>query len=155
MTPATPEGMLEAVRASVPNLKTQAQLNAYMAAFDALRFTLDAIYAQDELREKAAREALDKAFDVARKATDIGKKLEDVPPEERGPASAMFTKPPAEFQEYDVQKRLLVELEGLTALTDLSEWYERTKEDRDRVVSQSLRNVLIDAIRNKRLSLGA
>ena len=68
----TPEQMMEAVRASIPNLKTQAQMTAYMAAFDALRYTLDAIYAQDAPREKMARDALEKPFDVTHQSTVIG-----------------------------------------------------------------------------------
>jgi len=147
------QDMVEALRASIPNLKTQAQFTAFMSAFDALRFTLDAIYAGDEAREKQGLETLDKAFDVARKATDIGKKLEEVPPEHRGPASQQFTSPPAELQEYDLQKRLLFELEQITTLDDLSTWYERTKADRDKVVSQSLRNILLDEVRSKRAKL--
>jgi len=150
----TPEQMMEAVRASIPNLKTQAQMTAYMAAFDALRYTLDAIYAQDAPREKMARDALEKAFDVAHQSTVIGKRYEEVPEESRGPASSAFTTPPKEYEEYDLQKRLLLELDRLPDQGELVAWYEKTKADRERIVSQSLRNVLIDAIRAKRLAFG-
>ena len=77
-----------------------------------------------------------------------------MPEESRGPASSAFTTPPKEYEEYDLQKRLLLELDRLPDQGELVAWYEKTKADRERIVSQSLRNVLIDAIRAKRLAFG-
>lgn len=154
MTPVAPDDkMLEAIRASIPSLKTQAQFTAFTLGFDALRLTFDAIFSQNESREKQALATLEQAFDVARKSTDLAKKFEEVPSESRGPASNPFTSPPSEFHEYDTQKRLMLELESINTLSTLTEWYETNKADRDRIVTQSLRNILIDAIRQKRLSI--
>lgn len=149
----THDMMASVLRSSVPNLKTQAQSTAFMAAFDAFRLTLDAIFAGDELREKQGLDALERALDVARKSTDIGRKLEEVPPEHRGPASAQFINPPTELQEYDTQKKLLVELAGIETVDGLTAWYERTKSERDSIVSQNLRNILLDEVRAKRIAL--
>lgn len=145
--------MLEALRASLPSLKTQAQFTAFTLGFDALRLTFDAIFSQNENREKQALATLEQAFDVARKSTDLSVKFEEVPAESRGPASNPFTSPPKEFHEYDIQKRLLLELETLNNLEDITVWYETTKGDRNRIVTQSLRNILIDEIRRRKLSV--
>jgi hypothetical protein len=55
-----------------------------------------------------------------------------------------------QFGEYDIQKKLMMDLELLTSTEALNEWYLRTKDEREKVTSQSLRNVLFDAIRCKR-----
>lgn len=145
--------MAEALRAQMPSLKTQAQFTAFMISFDTFRHLMDAIFSGDKQREEKAREAFDKSLEAAKSVTDLGNKFQEVPPEHRSKASEAFTAPPAEFHEYDVQKKLLLELEGLNTLEALNDWYQKTRGERDRVVSQPLRNALIDSIRSKRLAL--
>lgn len=157
MTPEMEKVYREALRVQIPALQTQAQYNAFVAAFDAFRFKLNAIFANDAAKEVEASKALDAAFDVARKMTEITEKLRDVPEAATGPNAAMFTQAPAEFQEHDIQKALLSELEKCDSLDELNDWYNATptKQRRDRVVSQQLRNVLIDSIRAKQTALKA
>jgi len=114
---------------------------------------MDATFSLDPQRVITTREAFEKSLEAARSVTELSSRFQEVPPEFRTKASEAFTAPPAEFQEYDVQKRLLMELDTLTTLEELSDWYQRTKNDRDRVVSQTLRNILLDRIREKKTSL--
>jgi len=144
--------MIKALQAQMPGLKTQAQFNVFMLAFDALRVQLDAIFIGDSNREEQGREALNKALDAARQVTDLGNKFQEVP-EAAKTASNPFVRPPDNAMEYDTQKKLLSELHGIATTPGLQEWYERTKTERDSISSQTLRNILIDAIREKRQSL--
>lgn len=143
--------MAEAMKAQMPSLKTQAQFTAFMVGFDAFRLLLDSIFSGDAQREVETRDVFEKAIKAARAATEIGRKLEEIPEASRGATFSSFTRPPDEFHEYDIQKRLLIELEGIASLPQLNEWYQATKDARDRVSSQILRNVLMDSIREKRL----
>lgn len=145
--------MAEAMKAQMPSLKTQAQFTAFMVSFDAFRLLIDSIFSGNAQRETEAKDVFEKSLKAARDVTEISRKFEEVPEASRGIASNPFTKPPNEFHEYDIQKRLLIELGSIPDLPKLNEWYQATKEDRDRVVSQTLRNALIDAIREKRFAL--
>lgn len=146
--------MAEALRHQMPNLKTQAQMTAFMVSFDSLRLLVDAICAGDKAREVQARDAFEKSIQAAREVTDLGNKFQEVPVEHRTSVSNPFTQPPVQFEEYDVQKRLLLELEAITTVAEMNEWTIRVKADTERVVTQSLRNSLFDAIRSKRIALG-
>ena len=155
MTPEMEQQVLEAMRSQVPALQTQAQYNAFIAAFDAFRFKMNSIFSGDAAREAEATKTMETAFDVAHKVTDIVAKLRDVPEAAQGPAAAMFTQAPVQLQEHDVQRTLLAELDKCETLDELNAWYNATptKERRDRVVSQQLRNVLLDTIRAKKNAL--
>lgn len=144
--------VMQALRQTMPGIKTQAQFNAFMAAFDALRVTVNSLCEGDAVKAAEGRKALDMALDLAAKVTQVTEQLRDVPEAATSKAAEEFKKPPAEFGEYDVQRKLLTELEAITSDADLTEWYARTKEQRDSVKSQTLRNALIDAIRNKKLA---
>lgn len=141
--------MAQALRQSMPSMKTQAQFTAFMATFDSLRLLCDSICSEDTAREAQSRETFERALGAVRTATELGRKFEDIPVESRGTASNPFTNPPTEFSEYDIQKKLLSELSRITGKGELNEWYVATKANRDRVVSQTLRNVLMDSIREK------
>lgn len=143
--------MVEAMKQSMPALKTQAQFNAFMAAFDALRFTMNSIFEGDHAKAFQGRETLSKTFELAQKVTEVAEKLRDVP-EAAGPSAATFVEPPVQFHEYDVQKQLLLELETIGTLDTLAAWYQESRSEIDKVVSQELRNVLLDAVRAKKLS---
>jgi hypothetical protein len=144
----------QALRQSMPNLKTQAQLTAFMIGFDAFRQYFDALCSGSPELEELTRGTLDRAIEMAKDATQLARKIEEIPPEMRGPASSSLVQPPVEFEEVDIQKKLLIELERITTLTELQGWYLSTREARDRVVSQPLRNVLLDRIRGKKEALG-
>jgi hypothetical protein len=148
-----PNAMAEVLRQSIPSMKSQAQFNAFAIAFDAFRLIFEAICSGNTQGEAEARTTLDQALDTARTATDITNKYEEVPEENRGKASAEFTQPPHVFGEVDLQKKLLGELSTIIGISELNTWYASTKDERDRVVSQSLRNILMDSIRQKKLAL--
>jgi len=155
LTPEMEKVVLEAMRTQVPALRTQAQYNAFMAAFDAFRFKMNSIFAGDSAKEAEATKALDSGFDVARKMTEIIAKIQEVPEIAQGPNASMFTQPPAQLQEHDIQRALLSELGQCETLEELTDWYSATptKERRDKIVSQQLRNVFFDAVRTKQEEL--
>jgi hypothetical protein len=150
-----PDAMAEVLRQSIPSMKSQAQFTAFAIAFDSFRLLLDSIFSGNVSGEVEAKATLEKALEAARTATDITNKYEEVPEENRGKASTEFTAAPYAFGEYDIQKRLLGELTTIITTADLNTWYQTTKVDRDKVVTQSLRNILMDSIRQKKVELAA
>lgn len=151
--PDTQRLLIESMRQTMPGLKTQAQFNAFIGAFDAFRVVMNAIFESDKAKEMEGRKALDLGFKAAEQTTELSNKLRDVPEAATSKAAEEFKKAPDEFGEYDVQRQLLVELATLGSVDDLQAWYGRTKEQRDKVKSQTLRNALMDAIRDRKLSL--
>jgi len=134
----------------MPELKTQVQFSAFMAGFDSFRLLSNSIFASDPVGEEQARGAFEKALEAMRVATKLSNQFQEIPAEERSPSASQFVEAPLQFGEYDTQKKLMLELELLTSTDALNEWYLRTKDEREKVTSQSLRNVLFDAIRCKR-----
>ena len=145
--------MAQAMQQSMPDLKSQMQFTAFMAGFDSFRLLCNSIFASDSALEGQAMDALEKSLDAMRVATKLSKQFQEIPPEERSPSANQFVESPIQFGEYDVQKKLMMELSRLPTTEALNEWYTFTKEEREKVVSQALRNVLFDAIREKRNSL--
>lgn len=137
----------------MPGMKTQAQFNTFRAAFDAFEATVNCIFSGEHEKEAEARKLLDQAFLACKQATDISRKLADVPEAATSKAAEEFKRPPAEFAEYDVQQALMGELGAIQTLDELKEWYTKTKDRRDAVKSQTLRNVLMDAIRARNVAL--
>lgn len=142
-------------RKRMPGMKTQAQFTTFRAAFDAFEAVVNSIFSSNRGQETEARKLLEMAFNACRQATDISQKLGEVPEAASSKASAEFKQPPAEFAEFDVQQALLGELAGIQTLEGLKRWYGETKERRDSIRSQTLRDVLIDAVRSRKLSLEA
>lgn len=134
----------------MPELKTQVQFSAFMAGFDAFRLLSNSIFASDPASEEQAKGALDKALEAMRVATKLSNQFKEIPAEERSPSASQFVEAPLQFGEYDIQKKLMLDLERLSSTEALNEWYLSTKDEREKVTSQSLRNVLFDAIRGKR-----
>ena len=147
--------MLRMLQQQVPSIRTQGHYNLFMAAFDALRTTLDGAFSGDLEKARRGREALNKALDMAVQVKDMIEKLEEIPEAERSEKAKEYMSPPKEFHEYDNQKQLLAELEGLQTRAALGEWYANTKTVRDGITSPALRNELIDKIRAKRNALEA
>jgi len=145
--------MLNAMRQQIPNLKTQAQFNVFMASFDALRHTLNSAFGQDRPAFEKAKGVLNQALDAAFQISSIVEQLRTTPEAATSAAAAEFKNPPREFEEYDVQKSLLVELGTKLTVADLQNWYDSNRARIDTVVSQTLRNELFDAIRNRKHEL--
>ena len=146
--------IIDLIKQTMPNLRTQAQFDAFMASFEALRASMDAIFKGMPGAVEAGIEAITKGFEAARKATEISNKLRDVPEAATSKTAEIFKEPPKEFDEVRIQRELLTELDGLLSLADLSRWYTEARERMDRVVSRSLRDALFDTIRAKKESLG-
>lgn len=145
--------MAQVLKAQIPHLKTQAQLNAFMLGFDAFRSLIDSIFAGDKAREETSKDVLDKALHACRLATEIGDKYAQVPEAAQTKTAEPFVQAPAQFSEYDTQKRLLSELEAIQDMPSLTTWYQETTSTRNTITSQNFRNILIDAIRAKRIAL--
>lgn len=146
----TSQIMAQALRQQMPSLKTQVQFTAFMAGFDAFRLLCNSIFSGDQSMEVQAKVALDKALESMRVATKLSNQFQEIPATERSASSSQFVDPPTRFTEYDSQKELLLELERLSTTDELNSWYLSTKDRREKIVSQELRNVLFDQIRSKR-----
>lgn len=152
-SPGNPELMLaELLRRQMPGIKSQAQYDAVVGAMDALRVVLDGILGQSDTTESDGRKALEMALDAARMATSATHQLEEVPEASTSEASKAFKEAPAQFTELEDQRRMLAELEAITDADALNTWYAETKERRDKIVNQKLRNELLDAIRARKNS---
>jgi len=145
--------MLEAMKQKLPGMKTQAQLNAFMGAFEALQLTLNAVFEGDASQVEIGKKAIDMALQVAVQATEISRQLEEMPEAVEGDAGDEFKAPASDTVEYDTQRELLSELAVIKRADTLSSWYEETTTRRNRIKSTGLRNHLLDAIRKKKLEL--
>lgn len=153
---ASPEEvMLRLLQQHMPSIKTQGHYNLFAASFDALRTTLDGYFSGNFEQALKARDALNKVLDTAAQVKSIVEKLDEIPPNDRSAVANEYMEPPKQFHEFDTQRQLMIELDSITTLSELGGWYARTKEMRDQVTSQKLRNELIDKIRAKRNELDA
>ena len=137
----------------MPGLKSQAQFNAFMASFDALRGVMNSIFTGDTKAEKEFLDGLMQSIDAARKMTELTDKLHDVPEASESRLADEFKNPPRQFGEYDLQRALMTELAGIGTAADLQRWWAENRKRIDDVVSPSLRNPLIDAVRDKKSKL--
>lgn len=148
--PPADEAMAKAIMGQIPGCETQAQFNAMLACFDALRLLLTAIFTGSKSSEVESHKALAKALEVAMTATEISHKLKDVPEAATSKGAEEFKQPPKQFHEHDVQRELLNELATIHTVEAFSGWYASNRARMDQVASASLRNVLFDAIRAKK-----
>lgn len=145
------EVMAELLKQQMPGIKSQAQYDATLAALDCTVAALNAIFTSASDKDfDLAREALDLAFRAARKSTELTEKLEEVPEAVTSPAGDVFKKPPAQYHEREIQVQLLADLLSISTYDELTRWYAATKGQRDQIVSQSLRNELLDQVRAKK-----
>lgn len=145
--------MAEAMQKQMPSCKTQAQFTAFMTSFDAFRLLMDSVFSLNAPREVECRDIFEKSLKAARDVTEIGEKLNEIPPEQRSKVNSSFTQPPVEYHEYDIQKKLLMELHAINDWESLQKWYADTKDLQNRVVTKPLRDGLFDQIRQKRNAL--
>lgn len=145
--------LTEVMRATMPNLKTQAQFDGFLIAFDALRMTVNGIYEQNGKKTADGKEALAKALDALTKITEVSEKLREVPEAATSAASEVFKNPPAQFGEDESLRVLLDALSRLESLEALDAWYMACRAQIHRVVTPSLRNQLFDAIRERKVAL--
>jgi hypothetical protein len=149
---ASPDRLIaEVFKSQMPGIKSQAQYDAAVGALEAAKLVINTIV--DPFgSEQDARRVLDVAFDAVRKATELTLKLEDSPEGAMSTAAQQFKNEPAQFVEANIHRDLMLDLLRLKDLAELNAWYASTKPYRDKIVTQSLRNELLDAIRAKRNS---
>jgi len=145
---------MRALQQQLPGLKSQAQFTAFQASFEAFRAVINGVLERNREAEAVGKEALAKSFETLRVATDLTQKLHDVPEAVTSREAEDFKRPPREFGEYDVQRALLSELEKIQTLSELDEWWTTNRQRVDLVKSPSLRNPLIDFVREKKHRLG-
>lgn len=141
--------MTEHLKSQMPNLKTQAQFDLVMTAFETLQHYLNAAFAGSPNLAKS-RETLDQLLDLAAKIAVLEEKVQELPQAEK---HADFVTPPREFTEHDKVKQLLAVLPTLATFEALQQWYRAEKPTMDSIVSLDLRNQLFDAIRSRRNAL--
>jgi hypothetical protein len=112
------------------------------------------MFEEDKSREEFSRKLLETTLTTCRQATNLGRKVEDIPEVATSKASDDFKRTPYEFAEYDVQQKLLEELGNITDSASFVRWYQETRERRLTVVSKTLRDPLYDAIRARKVVLG-
>jgi hypothetical protein len=153
--PSTDRLIAETIKSQMPGLRTQAQYDAVASTMGVVQQVVNAILDGNTKLEQDARSALEIAFENIGKATELSRKLEDVPEAASSDASKQFKDPPAQFHEVDAQAELLQELALLPSLDALKAWYDlpANRSRRDKVITQALRNELLDAIRAKRKTL--
>jgi hypothetical protein len=149
-----PEQMIaDLLRKQMPGIKTQAQYDAVLGALDAVRIVANALLERDRFKEAEGRKVMELAFHAINKATELTLKLEDSPEAATSAAAEAFKAAPVEFRELEDQRRQLAELDSLTTVEEMNQWYAATKPRRDLIVTQNLRNQLMDAIRTKKAAL--
>jgi hypothetical protein len=144
--------LADAVKLSIPAMKTQAQINAFFVAFDAFRLHVNAICDQNGEHIEVTRKALQDSFELLHKATAISKVVAEVPDAAKR-VDASFSEEPVQFNEMTVHGELLRELAAIVEPAKLQQWYGASRDRFDRIVSQELRNSLFDAIRDRRVEL--
>ncbi len=137
----------------LPSLKSQAQFNVFLTALDSLCVAFEGIFGGDTAKADQGWSAVRTTFDLASRVTEATNRLQDVPDAASSKEADAFKQPPAQFGEYDAVKGLLSELEDCTSLEALNRWYADTKERRERIVSQGLRDSLVDAVRQRKIGL--
>lgn len=150
--PKTPN-MAELIRQMVPSIRTQAQYDLYMTAFQGLSMLMEAYYSHRDADAAKIREGLNQILDRAARVADVTEKAAEIPLEQQSAGMRDFTQPPAQYTEVEDQRRLLAELESQTTPTDLNTWYQSERPRFDKVVTPKYRNELFDAIRAKKSSL--
>lgn len=148
-----PNDMLSLIRTHVPHLKSEAQLDVFMLAFNAFTLTFDSYFAGNPEAGDKARTTMDKALDLAQKFGRMEAQVAEIPLEERSAEASKFVDAPKQFTEVDEKNRLMTELGALMTKSGLNEWYRSERKRIDGVVSKTLRDELFDAIRAKQSQL--
>jgi hypothetical protein len=141
--------MLEAVRAQLPMIQTQADLDTFAVAFEAFVVMMKAAFGGDAATLTRSERALAQAVVGIQQARRVVEAAKEVPADQLSPALKDAVAPPKQFYEREVQARLLMELANIHGKTALSTWYEANRADMDRIGNRLLRNELFDSIRAK------
>jgi hypothetical protein len=88
------DDFLKALRSQLPGIRSQGQMVAFMASFDAFRATLEGITEGNQIKEDKAKLLLLESFEVFRAATAITELLESVPEAAVSSEAKSFKRPP-------------------------------------------------------------
>jgi hypothetical protein len=147
------EKQLQSLKEKMPSLKTQAQFQAFSIAFEAMQLLMNAVFSGHKEDETRARVLFEYAIDTARKISDLTVRLKDHPEAVKDEDNP-FVQPVQASSDKVAQESLLQELQGVTSVKELNLWYDATRARRNLISDAPLRNQLIDAIREKRITLG-
>jgi len=141
--------LFKALKTTVPNLETEAEMELLMTAMDALRLAFN-LYLGGDPKADAARDGLLQIFEAIRQAKVAhGKEGFDIPN-----VSGKFTKPPEGVEVVDlVAQELLKELGAISSGGDLQDWYESAKKKIVNIQDSKTRNMVYSAIRSRKLEL--
>lgn len=144
---------IEMVRKSMPAMRSQAQFNAFLAGFEALRGAMQNIFAGNDEAATLYEKALHQSVGLARQVTGLTEKVVEAPEAAPSKLGEDFRKAPRQLEEASLQQTLLGELARLPTLEGLTEWWLSNRQRIDEVRSPTLRNPLIDAVRAKKEEL--
>ena len=139
------------LQALMPSIRTKTQQDVAFMCFEALRGVLDGCFTGNLTEANLAKEALDKAVDLAFKVHLVEEQVEQIPEEQRSAEAQRFITPVTR-DDQDVET-LLQELGEIDSMEGLQVWYSATKTRRDGVEGQALRDKLFGAIRAKKGAL--
>ncbi len=145
--------MIAVMRVQLPQLRTQAQFNTFMACFEALRMTANGIFERDPEKASKGRAALNNALDALEGVTDVSERLRNVPEAATSKASEDFKNPPMQFGVAELYRRLIGELTAITDKDVLSAWWNSNRADIDKLTDPKMRNSVIDMVREKKNEL--
>lgn len=145
--------LTDLMRATMPGLRTQAQYDGFLVAFDALRMTVNGTFERDKKRAADGRAALDKALQALEGITDLSEKLREVPEAATSAAAEAFKRAPVQFGEEEKMRALLDGLACVSSRGELNGWYTANRALIDDVATESMRAKLFDAIRERKLAL--
>jgi hypothetical protein len=146
------KAMVEAMKVSMPNLKTQAQFDLVTQTFDVLQMYLNASFGQDDEGSAQARIALNKGLDLAPKLGVIAEQAAESPEITTNPD---FVEPPRQFTEEASCAKFLQDLQDQKSSRQLTAWYEANRVAFDRIQTTELRSRLFDAIRLRKKELSS
>lgn len=156
------ESLVEHLKAHVPNLKTEAQFDMALAAFELLQVIvskscdpLEALAYQEGINGPPVanlRGRLQKLLETLGKTNEMAEKIQEIPPEERSKTQKAYVSPPFTFLESDVAAELVAALSKMSTEEDIKQWYAANKAVIDSL-KVNARNKVFDAIRARNIEL--
>jgi hypothetical protein len=141
--------MFQQLRQQMPGLQTQAQFEAFMLTFDALRAYMNHTFLGQKELAATSRDAVLRGLDLAADVTVLVSKLEEVPESATSSEAEKYKAPPKEFGETDLFQQFMADLDAMKTREELLRWYSVNRAKIDSIVDVKLRNELFDGIRAK------
>lgn len=139
-----------ALKNSIPNLATEAEMELVMTAMDALRLASNLYLGGDVTGGDAAKNGLLMILEVMQRAKVVQDSADlDVPN-----VSGKYTKPPEDFHTDDPEvQAILAEVEGITSMEALQVMYDTAQERVAQIRDSKSRGAIYQAITEKKKAL--